>query len=1739
MAVPELKLANTQPGTCTLVPGKTPVPINSWVELRFVDSNGVQKFISASDAKTLYFEITEDPQFGSLVYEPYKVDQGLCYTTTGIDWVVGATPAYASTLNCPTGTCSYRKLPYSETKNGLQYKLPTNSNITGDAFKIKAYWNNPAEGGKQYISNEITVSLCPKSTPKPPTITSNNPLVIWECGSGAFNKNSANSAIDVNATNHIKTSNPNTGTNATQPVLFKVVSSVQPAVGSLQYKGAAVTTTTIITQADIDAGLLTYSYDCANNPALTADKTVEFYLQPYILISSTTYSGTVTKFSITIKKVADPQVVQSGPLNIETKSALDAGCIDSSKFLAMTTGKTIDTMKFTLKGLPQYGTLYMSSGSGKPTTSTTGWSAVSANTEYDMKILSNPCGLLYVIDDATNNDTSATKNWTTSFKWTARDTSTGKTIPADATFTINITKKANTPPSVTTKTLRIKCDNTTHSRAFNDPQDKTDPGATITITDAEDTTMSKPESFVIKVVTLPTHGTLKFNGSELAVGGTFTYKDVLTGTAIVYQHDGTPNYTDSIALQVIDQSNTVDINIPVTIDKCVEQPSVVTACVEVKMPDEQKNKTVIPTKVGSKNYFVISDAKNTAANQFEFQITKLPENGGKLFMSGSEVAVNNWLAYDSVVAGNFSYQPSQTLDVNKDADRNITTDSYKFKVRNKLDTSQSWGEFTQCITLIWAPKPTPPVRDVSTCLALQPGSTQFYNEHRLNETTLTIKSSMTDAVSGPFYIQVSSLPQYGVLKVDGTPITTGNLNQWIKYQTWDATNKFKAQQIVSYTPNAGIPSNVTSDSFTFLMKDDLGRINTNSQTYCVEFQWPKPGIKVDMKCLSVRVPSEVGKEFTLDTSLINITTTPADTPVEVLISTLPVDATLKVNGTTADATTWFDWPATLTFALTNGSTKNIKNIFKFKVRAKGITEVPTTDYSYCVTLVQDPPPSGPTVTMKCLDVKNARDSVNPWVIDGSLLSMNLENADPNKPAPQFEMQITKLPKGVLEIGGHLVTQADVTNHVWFDWPDTTNTTYKTLSTFEETFTYDPFYFICRVKTVNGDGTISPPPPYPADKPIGYEFCINLTWPEIPVEKYLVGRSCLEVTIPDTTFQPVGWTAGLAKEDGLINPDFLITANKNYALSDLSFVFKMKDNARTTPLPCISYGDLLVNGTLVNKDNQGTLPVTLDNMGSLIFKPNTALNANKTISSENLTIVVSHKKFPGKDQEYDLCLIYKHKTTPTEEDPGGTVEVLNRGIVGACIGQTAQIKSTDLSVSYPDGKGYSDTSFTFTVTSIPQHGDLTKNGTTLAVNDSFTLDDLKMINMAYVNTSSPSNAFDETFGYEMSYTDTTGAVKTVTGTFKISLGICFKIINTGPLMLQQAGLTTAINGSLLLAQDSMVTADDVIFTITDVSNMNCGYLQFSSKKNLAITNISQSQISTGQLEFVDTCNSDTAINNTFRYSVTNGNATLTGIFSIIRSSTPGLIQETNSGISLPSKSCKTITSTFLKYSQQGTSADQITYTVTSNVLHGALNKTTFTQQDLDDGNVTYCHNDENFLSDSFTFDVTTPTASVTNKKFNISIIVVPSTILLNTGMTMGICRTKAINIQMLDVLKPPPGVNDTDIKFTVTRVPNYPTEPMQILYKGAPMKVGDVFNRKDILDGAITAKHTTLNIGSFYFSFTWVAGNVYSPAPAQFDITVEKAGLSSWMSKINEFTVKETETHVLTKDDIMASDIRNT
>jgi hypothetical protein len=142
------------------------------------------------------------------------------------------------------------------------------------------------------------------------------------------------------------------------------------------------------------------------------------------------------------------------------------------------------------------------------------------------------------------------------------------------------------------------------------------------------------------------------------------------------------------------------------------------------------------------------------------------------------------------------------------------------------------------------------------------------------------------------------------------------------------------------------------------------------------------------------------------------------------------------------------------------------------------------------------------------------------------------------------------------------------------------------------------------------------------------------------------------------------------------------------------------------------------------------------------------------------------------------------------------------------------------------------------------------------------------------------------------------------------------------------------------------------------------------------------------------------------------------------------------------------------------------------------------------------------------------------------------------MTIGICRTKTLTIEMLDILKPPVGITDTDIKFTVTRIPNYPTEPVQIFYKGAAMKKDDKFTRKDILDGAITIKHTTLNTGNYYFGFDWVAGNIYSPAPAQFNINVVSASLPSWMSVINQITLKEKETHVMTKDDIMASDYRN-
>jgi hypothetical protein len=1957
--VPVLRLENTQGGCIAFRQNIAKnIPINSTILTRFIRDDG--SILEASSLSSgLQYVITKNPDYGRLYYTVTGT-RGVCLSATGVD--CPTRPATVTVASCPTGVICKNVL-YGDVRN-FKYEYNGGAEFENDIFRIKALYKDST--GTVYESEELEIRMCIEATTSPPTATYNT-LYLWECGNAVINNNTNNQDIDSNINRHIKSNNPNVGSLSTAGVFFEVNSLPQPSVGRLTWFGNILTNTDILSQDGIDGGNLRYEHVCDPENPLPADLTIKFRVTPFITATNgNRIRGVQNDVTIIVKRVIEPTVVKNGPLVIETQSSIDRGCIDKRLLWSITQGKNATSMRFSIKTLPQYGTLMFSNSGTSPTTNTSGFTPVVTNTEYNMTILDNPCSLLFVIDDSINsNRDPAISRWDTSFDWDAWDVDTNKHISgSSATFPIRINKRPNARPVVALKTLTIKCDNTSRSRAFNDPSD-TD--KTVIITDTDSPNMDQPELYRVKIIELPLQGSLNVRGVEQQTNNEFTYRDILSGSDVIYQHNGGTILSDSIKLQVVDGDQTVNFTVNVTVENCIREPIVTTDCIEVLLPTELAQRAVIPQTRNNRDIFIIRDNNNSPVDKFQILITQLPRNGGSLFNGDTQLQVGQWVPYRDIVDGRFTYLARQNLSSTNPADRSVTRDDWSFKVKN-TDGLVEYGPFTHCIMLTWEALATPPYRDVSQCLGLELPR-EAGRDHYINENTLTIKSALDSMKSGPFYIKIQTLPQWGILKVGGIQVNAVT-DTWIKYQRWEG-NTFRPETQITYTTINNIPLDTIRDSFKFIIRDDLSSENNNNGEgfeYCIMFRWPTAAVVVDIRCLEVSLPSEVGIEKNIDGIEISSSDSSPQT-FEIKINRLPTEGQLRINGALANNTTWYEWPITATYTVTRETLLRPREAFTFNARIRGSTVIPTETYRFCINPTLEPETEGPTVRQQCLEVANGADTTVVHRLTTDLLEVFV--APKEDPQPEFEIQITELPKGILEIGGTIVSVSNVTERTWFPFPDPTTITYRTNNTLTNLDISDPFRFRVRIKTPGGNGKTNPelvgeslsfcininwptPPSLPyrdvdscmdvampegmtvdnfidsrtltikSDMPIAvggpfhirvmelpihgvlyvdgaplsdtnswieyqswsptgvfqpsriisyranpdtlrsvtsdefkfiimydinsvnendgeyFRYCINLNWSEpgievniacldielpadigieknidsitiqspddvnaefeikveslplvgvikinneipntttwytwpanitytpaegnitapesiftfkvrligttdipdtiyrfcinviptpedvSPPEQYIVGTQCIEIALPDMVFTPYSWIIGEH-----------VTVNTLYNIADLSFGFAPVEGNGN-----IATGDFTYNGSVILKNN--SLVVELSNLNNLIYRSNVNLNNNHTLSHEYFNIFVSHVDFPDVIQEATLCVSFSRTSPPSDLEDVEPPEIINNGLYTACSGATTIISTTNLNVFY-DNTLYNDSSFIFSISSIPTNGQILLNGTPLSIGGSFTLADIRANIIRYRNIT--TTATNDEFTFEMQYLDNNGALTIIQDVvFRIGIIICFRIVRSGPLVITGAEREFYIDETLLLAEDSLIAASDIRFTITNTSGLNCGRLRFGAQNNTGIANMSQQQVTQQLFTYVLNTNCDgNAINDEFQYSVTNSSIVLTGTFLIQRAAEAPLIEEVNTGLTLYEGTCRTIDSTMLRYSKENFSSTEIIYNIVAgqNVRNGTLTvrgapATSFTQRDLNDGDVVrYCHTNTNIFSDLFRFTVTAGTTTTAVRTFSINVIEIITTQLINNGMRLGACRTKVLTLEMLNVMEPPSGVSDTQITFTVTSVPNWPTEPIRVMRNGILMQPGDVFTKRDIQDGIITVEHRSLQLGNFRFGFTWQAGSVIG-LQTEFNIEIFRAPLPAWMSRLNMFTLDEQSDHVVNNQDILASD----
>ena len=185
--------------------------------------------------------------------------------------------------------------------------------------------------------------------------------------------------------------------------------------------------------------------------------------------------------------------------------------------------------------------------------------------------------------------------------------------------------------------------------------------------------------------------------------------------------------------------------------------------------------------------------------------------------------------------------------------------------------------------------------------------------------------------------------------------------------------------------------------------------------------------------------------------------------------------------------------------------------------------------------------------------------------------------------------------------------------------------------------------------------------------------------------------------------------------------------------------------------------------------------------------------------------------------------------------------------------------------------------------------------------------------------------------------------------------------------------------------------------------------------------------------------------------------------------PPPVVETNKGLELDEGGESALTG-LLVSTDENTDDEKLIYEVVTLPLNGELNKTRFTQKELNDGDIIYTHNGSETTKDRFEFTVTNKSDTTAVKLFSIKILPVddtPPVIEMNNWMELDNGGTHSLQglLSASDA-----EIDDDDLVFTVTTMPENGSIPQ-------------TFTMADILAGEVVYIHdgSASETDSFIFS----------------------------------------------------------
>ncbi|XGW00223.1 MAG: cadherin-like domain-containing protein [Leptolyngbya sp. BL-A-14] len=1102
----------------------------------------------------------------------------------------------------------------------------------------------------------------------------------------------------------------------------------------------------------------------------------------------------------------------------------------------------------------------------------------------------------------------------------------------------------------------------------------------------------------------------------------------------------------------------------------------------------------------------VTDENNPAAQVTYTLLTPPDPIKGSLSLNGAAIGANSIFTQADINAGKLSYRQNggETL-----------TDSFVFSVSDGVGGTIDSTTFT--INTI--PVNDPPVLATKQPLVVSEGAAGSLS-------ALNLLVTDVEQTAAQLIYSLNSVPTNGSLLLNGTAIAAGST-----FTQADVSTGTK----LSYSHNG---TETTNDSFTFTVTDGAGgTVPLSPQTFGITVT-PVNDAPVLLSNLGLTVTEGTAPIITSallltsDAELTGPTITP-QLPDQIIytVGALPINGTLfvgtnalAVNGTFTQA----DINNNRILYNHNGSKTN-SDSFVFHV-SDGNTVTTDSTFNIIVSPINSPPVLNLNAGLAVSEGATAS-------ISGTLLQVT----DPDNPPPQVKYTLGQTPvNGALKLNGTALTTGQTFTQQDINTLNRLTYQHNGSETTSDSFSFtasDPFgatipatTFSIAVTPVNDAPTLV--------------SNVALTLSEGAAAS--ITTTLLSATDVDNLDSQITYTVSTPAHGSLVLGATTVTSftqadlaggqlkyvhDGSEAITD-SFTFTLSDGTATTAARTFNIGVIPVNdppglsnnvgltlaeggtSTIANTvlaitDNDGPGPLTYT-LGTATtrgtLKLGTAtLTAGQTFTqadiignrlsythdgSETLADSFTFTASDGSTGTLPLTT-FNIAVTPVNDVP---VLVSNSGVTLA-EGASTTISNSLLQVS--DGDAPPANSLVYSVVGGLTNGTLRLSGTAVTT---FTQADINSGQLVYQHNGG------ESISDTISFTVTDGVVTTPVGPSIFNIAVT--PVNDPPGLSNNVGLTLAEGGTSTIANAVLAITDNdgpgpLTYTLGTATTR--GTLKLGTATLTAGQTFTQADITANRLSY--THDGSETLADSFTFTASDGSTGTLPLTTFNIAVTPVNdvpVLVSNSGVTLAEGALTTISSSLLQVSDgDAPPANSLVYNVTSSPGNGTLllsgnPVTSFTQANLNSGQLVYQHNGSESLSDSFTFTVTdgVVTTPVGPSVFNIAVTPVNDAPGLsnNVGLVLAEGATSTIANTLL-------AITDNDGPGPLTYTLGAGTTKGSLKLGTATLTVGQTFTQADIDGNRLSYTHDGSETTVDSFSFTASDSSTGTIALTTFSINV--------------------------------------